>query len=212
MTDTPMPPRVPLQTQLVLDAVRAAQGPDGRLATPDVDALGDIFPFEGEMLVKAVDAPTLPEPPRGGEEAPDCPVCGAPDDTYLWVDDRWRLQSVAFSQRLPVELMLEPRTHLDLGDLDDAMAGELGRLVVAVERAIAADPGVGRVHVHRWGDGLGHLHLWFLARPAGLLQLRGSALPVWLDVLPPLDTAHVAPLRRAVAQRLAETYGGCVIG
>jgi hypothetical protein len=46
-------------------------------------------------------------------------------------------------------------------------------------------PGVGRVHVGRWGEGGAHLHIWFMARPAGMEQLRSSFAAVWDDVLPP---------------------------
>ncbi len=40
------------------------------------------------------------------------------------------------------------------------------------------------MHVNRWGDGSAHLHLWFLARPYGRLQLRGTFLSLWDDILP----------------------------
>jgi hypothetical protein len=57
------------------------------------------------------------------------------------------------------------------------------------------------VHLNRWSDGGAHLHWWFIARPVGLLQLRGSALPTWLDVLPPLPAdVWRADLDRVVAE------------
>jgi hypothetical protein len=90
--------------------------------------------------------------------------------------------------------LLEPRAHLDLGELDEAAAAELGVLILRIERALAAVSGVGRVHVNRWGDGGAHLHVWFFGRPEGMVQLRGSCLPDWLDVLPPMpveDWQHV---------------------
>ena len=37
--------------------------------------------------------------------------------------------------------------HLDLGDLDDEHAADLGRHVVRIERAVNALPHFGRVHV-----------------------------------------------------------------
>jgi hypothetical protein len=58
-------------------------------------------------------------------------------------------------------------------------------MLVRVERAVSSVPGVGRVHVCRWGDGSYHLHYWFLARPARFPQLIGSFAAVWDDVLPP---------------------------
>jgi hypothetical protein len=58
------------------------------------------------------------------------------------------------------------------------------------------------VHVNRWGDGGAHLHVWFFARPEGLLQLRGSCLPDWLDVLPPLPPEDSDAITRHVVGRL----------
>jgi hypothetical protein len=100
-----------------------------------------------------------------------------------------------------------PKAHLDLGDLDETHAAELGVLTVRIERAIRALGDIGRVHLNKWGDGGAHLHLVFLARPAGLLQLRGSNLPLWEEMLPRVEP-HVAEAdERAVARALAE-HGG----
>jgi hypothetical protein len=179
--------------------VRSQYGNDGRLPLPDV-ASWDIFPFEGQLLGKPLEDAVFPEPPRHGEAAADCGPCRTGDDDYIWVDERWRLKVVA-GQCVPA-FILEPRQHADLGDLDDSLAAELGCLVVRVERAVASVPGVGRVHVNRWGDGGAHLHVWFFARPEGLLQLRGSCLPDWLDVLPPLPPEDSDAITRHVVGRL----------
>jgi hypothetical protein len=40
--------------------------------------------------------------------------------------------------------------------------------------------------VGRWGEGSAHLHVWFMGRPAGFLQLRSSFAAIWDDVPPPL--------------------------
>ena len=69
--------------------------------------------------------------------------------------------------------------------LTDEEAADLGRMLVRVERAVSSLPGVGRVHVCRWGDGSYHLHYWFMARPARFPQLIGNFAAVWDDVLPP---------------------------
>lgn len=179
---------------------RAAYGPDGRLPLPDVVAW-DIFPFEGDLRVKRLDDPVLPEPPRSGEEPADCTACTRADDSFVWTDSGWRLGMSAERTGVPA-LLLEPRAHLDLGDLDEDAAAQLGRLVVRVERALASVPGVERVHVNRWGDGGAHLHVWFLARPSGMVQLRGSSLPDWLDILPALSEEDWAALGRHVAQAM----------
>lgn len=185
----------------LLARARAAAGPDGRLPLPDV-ASWDIFPFEGSLLVKRLQDPVLPEPPRHGEDPADCGPCRRADAECLWTNDRWRVYAPE-PAGVPA-LLLEPREHLDLADLDEQYAAELGTLIWRMERALASVPGVGRVHVNRWGDGGAHLHVWFLARPAGLLQLRGSCLPDWLDVLPPLPGEQCRAIGAHVADRLTE--------
>lgn len=179
----------------VLAGVRAAER-DGRLPPPDLEVLGETWPFEAPTSV--VPVPDLqPEPPRHGEDAGSCSACAAPDDACLWSDDLWRVR--APGQPFGVHaLFLEPREHADLEDLSSDALDAMGRAQRKVVDALhAALDGVERVHVIRWGDGAAHLHWWFLARPAGLLQLRGSLLGLWLDVLPPLpEDAWKADLER----------------
>ncbi|WP_373319488.1 hypothetical protein [Rugosimonospora africana] len=104
-------------------------------------------------------------------------------------------------------LILESRSHLDLGDLPNLLAAELGVMTVRLERAIRSLDGVARVHVNRWGDGSAHLHLWFLARPTGRLQLRGSFLSLWDEILPPIPESQWRENLALVAAWLAE-FGG----
>jgi hypothetical protein len=104
-------------------------------------------------------------------------------------------------------LILESRSHLDLGDLPNMLAAELGVMTVRLERAIRSLDGVARVHVNRWGDGSAHLHLWFLARPAGRLQLRGTFLSLWDEILPPIPEHQWRENLALVAAWLAE-FGG----
>jgi hypothetical protein len=111
---------------------------------------------------------------------------------------------------LPMVLMLEPRSHLDLGDLSNLLAAELGVMTVRIERAMRSLDGVARVHVYRWGDGAAHLHIWFMARPSGQLQLRGTFLPLWDDILPPIDLAVWKESLAHVAAWLAE-FGGTAL-
>src|SRR5690606_3238220 len=108
---------------------------------------------------------------------------------------------------LPMVLILESRSHLDLGDLPNMLAAELGVMTVRLERAIRSIDGVARVHVNRWGDGAAHLHLWFLARPYGRLQLRGTFLTLWDEILPPVPEAKWRENLASVAAWLAE-FGG----
>jgi hypothetical protein len=123
------------------------------------------------------------------------------------VSERWRVRAMDRPTGLPMVLILESRSHLDLGDLPNLLAAELGVMTVRLERAIRSLDGVARVHVNRWGDGSAHLHLWFLARPFGRLQLRGSFLSLWDDILPPIAEAQWREHLALVAAWLAE-FGG----
>jgi diadenosine tetraphosphate (Ap4A) HIT family hydrolase len=158
--------------------------PDGRLPVPSY-ADWDSFPYEGELRVRPVEDVVLPEPPRSGEGGVDCGACAAPDDQYVWTDADWRLRSTDEPTGLPVVLLLEPRVHADLHDLPPAVQAGMGDVLVRVEAAVRSLGGIARVHVMRIGDGAEHLHWWFMARPAGLLQARGSFAVEWDDILPP---------------------------
>jgi diadenosine tetraphosphate (Ap4A) HIT family hydrolase len=165
------------------------------------------FPFEGNMRVKALADPVEVEPPRSGEDASDCVACNTPDDAYIWVSERWRVRAMDRPTGLPMVLILECRSHLDLGDLPNLLAAELGVMTVRLERAIRSLDGVARVHVNRWGDGSAHLHMWFLARPLGRLQLRGTFLSLWDDILPVIPEQQWRENLALVAAWLAE-FGG----
>jgi hypothetical protein len=165
------------------------------------------FPFEGELRVKPLEEPVDAEPPRHGEDPAECSACRARDDAYIWVTDRWRVRALDRPTGLPMVLILESRSHLDLGDLPNMLAAELGVLTVRLERAIRSLDGVARVHVNRWGDGSAHLHMWFLARPLGRLQLRGTFLSLWDDILPRVPEGKWREDLALVAAWLAE-FGG----
>lgn len=165
------------------------------------------FPFEGEFRVKQLEDPVAVEPPRRGEDAADCAKCQAPDEAYIWVNENWRVRSMDRPSGLPMVLILESRSHLDLGDLPNMLAAELGVMTVRLERAIRSLDGVARVHVNRWGDGAAHLHVWFMARPYGRLQLRGTFLTLWEEILPPIPEAQWRENLALIAAWLAE-FGG----
>jgi hypothetical protein len=165
------------------------------------------FPFEGELRVKPLEEPVATEPSRQGEEEGSCPACSAPDEAYIWVNERWRVRATERPSGLPMVLILESRSHLDLGDLPNLLAAELGVMTVRLERAIRSLDGVARVHVNRWGDDSVHLHVWFFARPVGRLQLRGSFLSMWDDILPPGNEAVWRENLALIAAWLAE-FGG----
>ncbi len=180
---------------------------EGRLPLPDQSGW-DIFPFELEGLrTRPLEPPVVPEPPRGGEGGRPCGRCADPERGALWSDERWVLVRWDEPLGLPFVASLEPRAHLDLSGLDDTHAADLGRLVVRVMRAVEALPNIGRVHVNKWGDGGSHLHVVFLARPLGLLQLRGSNLALWEEMLPRYPEDLAAESYRAVARALAAGGG-----
>jgi hypothetical protein len=58
------------------------------------------------------------------------------------------------------------------------------------------------------GDGGAHLHLFFLARPAGFGQLRGTWMAIWDDLLPAMPADQQAADAASVAAALAASYGG----
>lgn len=76
-------------------------------------------------------------------------------------------------------------SHEVLDDLDDDGHVEMGRLLGRTYAALRGLDGVGNVHINKWETGTGHISVTLLARPLGVLQLHGSNLPVWADMLPP---------------------------
>lgn len=157
----------------------------GALRAPPVETW-DTWPFEGPVQPRSLEPPVETEKPRNGEGGVDCRRCATPDAEYAWTNERWRLYAIDPPTGLPVVLILEPREHLDApGDLAEELAAELGVLIGRIERAVRSVPGVGRVHVLRYGEGSEHLHIWFMARPARMEQLGSSFAAIWDDVLPP---------------------------
>jgi diadenosine tetraphosphate (Ap4A) HIT family hydrolase len=174
----------------------------GALRMPPVETW-DTFPFDGEMRPRELAAPALREGQRHGEGGVDCRACKAADDDYVWTTESWRLRTLDQPSGLPVVLLLEPREHVDApGDLPDELAAELGILIARIERAISSLDGIGRVHVSRWGEGSEHLHWWFMARPARMLQFASSFAAIWDDILPPTPQdvwdANLAAVVRAL--------------
>jgi diadenosine tetraphosphate (Ap4A) HIT family hydrolase len=155
------------------------------LHVPPVDEW-ESWPFAGELTVRPLAPPVEREKPRHGEGGVDCRSCAAPDETYVWTNERWRLRALDKPSGLPVVVLLEPREHFSApGDLPEELAAELGVLIRRIELAVRGVDGVGLVHVLRYGEGSDHLHIWFMARPARLEQFRSSFAAIWDDVLPP---------------------------
>jgi hypothetical protein len=142
------------------------------------------LPFEAPPRPPALEAETEGDA-RGTQALYECDACRTPDEEYVWVSERWRVRSTRQPTGLPLVLGLECRPHLDLGDLPNLLAAELGVMTVRLERAVRSLPAVAQVHVNRWTDD-NHLRLWFLAQPDDRPDLRGPYLAVWDRELPPV--------------------------
>lgn len=185
---------------------RQAYGADGRLPPPRTVGW-PIFPFEPVGLrVRHVEDPVVPEPPRRGEDPAECQTCREPDDHFVWSGNRWLVAMPDEPQSLP-SVTLHTREHLDFHELSDDLGAEMGLLLVRIQRALTSIGGVGRVHVYKWGDGGAHLHIFVVARPLGMMQLRGMYLTTWMDILPPLPKEEWTAIRAHVATALAARSG-----
>ena len=170
----------------------------------------DIFPFEVDTLrMKPLRPLGEAEWPRHGDDPAQCGCAdGEPDDARLvWANQRWRLSHVS-STGLPLMMTLDPVAHHDLNDLPDDLAGEMGRLMVAICDVMEQLPSVGRAHVQKIGDGAAHLHLWFIGRPARTTQFLGSPLLDWEENFPRTPEAVLRANAGFVAARLVDRVGG----
>jgi hypothetical protein len=192
--------------------IAAATDEQGRLPVAVEEMPGwDIYPYEAESLrLKPLQPLADEDPPRRGESAADCWCARGPGDddgTLVWSNPRWRLE-LARETGLPVMLLLSPLEHHDLPSLPGDLAAEMGQLVVSVSDAVEHLPSVGRVQLAKYGDGGAHLHLFFLGRPARILQFRGSPLIDWEENLPRVPLEVLQANARAVAERLVVHVGG----
>lgn len=169
-----------------------------------------VFPYaaDSELGLRPLEPPLPEDAPRTGEPGgADCGACARPDETYLWTDEHWRLTAVSERGASPAVVILEPRVHTDLADLPRERAVELGPMIQRVERAVVGIGGVGRVHMSRWGDGAAHLHLWFMARPLGVPQLRGTFMALWDDLLPAIGEEQWRGNLASIAASMASEGG-----
>jgi hypothetical protein len=179
---------MPESPEEIYARVVATVGEDGRLPMPPVGEW-EIFPWEvvdGELQPKVVRRPLVAEPPRAGVDGQDCRLCsGSGDQVRVWESWNFHLLRPPAPSGLPLVLWLNTNQHLDFTDLSDELAAEFGRLSVWLCRIISNLPGIGRVHVNRWGDGAEHCHAWFVARPERIPGILGSLAVEWNEMLPP---------------------------
>jgi hypothetical protein len=187
------------------DRAREAADHDGRLV-PGPMARWDVFPFEPDSL-RVVPLTEFEEPePLGDQSADACRICRNEDDHARVI---WRSDHFTFARKESTSLLfwatIAPRTHLTLDQLDADALADMGQVLGRVFTAVLGLDGVGRVHLTKWENTTGHL-LWnVMARPEGVLQLRGSNLPVWADMLPPIPEAEFAQRAAMVAELLAQS-------
>ncbi|HEU5036780.1 MAG TPA: hypothetical protein VFT70_07240 [Nocardioides sp.] len=201
---------MPESADEVYARVTAAAGEGGRLPAPTMSTW-DIFPWEvadGAVVPKVLAAPGPEEPREGDEGGRPCWACAGFDPArVVWEDEHWVLTSTAEPSGMPLVLTLWTRDHFDVGGFDDEHAAELGRIANRLVRIMEAIPGIGRVHVNRWGDGSAHSHIWFIARPEGFAQIKGSYAVEWDDILPPVPEDVWRTDLHTVATKLAN-WGG----
>jgi hypothetical protein len=175
---------------------------------------GDPFlPFEGDLTVVPIQVPEVPEPPRNGEPGGgSCFRCDHPDRGVIWRDEHWHVRGPHEPSGLPMVLHMAPNEHQTLHTMTPGVATAMGPLIQRVAMAIGEIPGVARTHFSRWGDGSEHFHLWFLARPLGMMQMRGAMLAVWDDLLPRIPEEEMRANTRTVAEALAAGGGELVEG
>jgi diadenosine tetraphosphate (Ap4A) HIT family hydrolase len=175
--------------------------------------LGDrFFPFDGDLQVVPLAEPEIPEDPRHGEAGNGpCRTCEEPESFAIWGDEQWVLKAGFQENGLPMFALLVPREHYRLDNLPPELTATLGPMIQRVAGAIREIPEVARTHFSRWGDGSEHFHVWFLARPLGMMQLRGPMLAIWDDLLPKIPTAEFERNARLVATALA-AGGGTPLG
>lgn len=148
-------------------------------------AAWEVFPFEADGLIPKPMAERVDPEPSRARAADECGTCKALTraDLVLHQGDRLSVIRPGGTSLMFVANVVA-RAHERLDDLDDTADEELGRLIRRTYRALRALPGVGNVQVSKWENGGGHLSVNVLARPLGVLELRGSNLPIWADMLP----------------------------
>ncbi|MCR6030937.1 hypothetical protein GGQ22_05715 [Nocardioides sp. zg-579] len=180
--------------------------PIGERLDPTPLLEGPLTRFEDVRLPPLAEMLVPEEPRRGVEDPSACPHCQR-HPHRIWEDDTWHVDAGWTRMGLPYVGGLAPNEHCRLDDAPPHVLASLGPLMQRLSLAIKQVPGVARVHFSRWGDGSEHVHLWALARPAGMMQGRGAMLAFWDDVLPPLDPAMQEEHLRIVAEALAADGG-----
>jgi len=185
-----------------------ARLPYGESVSPEPVLGGDFFPFTGDLGVVPLAEPVVPEPPRNGEDGGGtCWRCSNPDTNVVWRDEHWHVRSADEPSGLPLVVHMAPNEHATLHTMGPEALAAMGPLIQRIAVALGTIDSVGRTHVNRWGDGSEHFHLWFLARPLGMMQLRGAMIAIWDDLLPAIPAEEMQANLRMLAAALARDGG-----
>lgn len=192
----------------------AAVGEDGRVPMSRVHEW-DSFPWElvdGQLVPKVVQPPMAEDHPRAGVGGQGCHLCsGEADGERIWESWNFHVKRPAKPSGFPLVLWLNANEHFDFTEMNDEHAAEWGRLSVALTRIMSNLPGIGRVHVNRWGDGAEHMHAWFIARPERMPGIVGSMALEWDGMLPPVPEDVWLADCHSVATKLANHYGRALV-
>jgi len=96
-----------------------------------------------------------------GEECPECE--GVVPERIIWEDESWILSYTDGPADLAAALLLQTRAHTRVGQLDDELAAQFGRISNRLVRIIENMPESSYVDVARYGAHRGHFHVWFFA-------------------------------------------------
>lgn len=174
----------------------------------DASAMTEGLPWAfDEVSMRPLDAFLIPEAPRGGEVDPaTCRTC-EPHPNVIWQDELWQVSAGWEAGGLPFVGAIAPREHWLLENAPHDVLAAYGPLMQRISQAVKSIPGVARCHFARWNDGSAHLHLWALARPAGMMQGRGAGLAFWDEILPAMPDEMMTGYIGIVAHALAAGGG-----
>lgn len=94
----------------------------------------------------------------------ECPECAnVVPERIVWEDEYWLLSRTDGPTDMAAALLLQTREHTRVGQLDDDLASQFGRISNRVVRIIENLPEAAYVDVSRYGAHRGHFHVWFFA-------------------------------------------------
>jgi diadenosine tetraphosphate (Ap4A) HIT family hydrolase len=97
-----------------------------------------------------------------------CPEClRTSADAIVWEDESWILSRADHPESLAAALLLQTREHTKVGQLDDDLSSQFGRISNRLVRIIESSPQAEYVDVSRYGADRGHFHVWFFAPALG---------------------------------------------